>query len=270
MIEIDFCGFHTHNPNRDIIFRENGTSSYLFLLILSPMTFYFSDRTAEKVKSGACILYTPNILQHYEAEKEFFNSYVHFRCGPEQLGSYDLLYNKIFYPSGVEELNWLLKKIHQEYIGQLTSWEEMVDMYTRQLLICLSREKRQVQAPGEQRQHLYQEFLALRQQILTQCEAEWDIEEMYGILNIGKSQFYKYYQAFFHSTPREELIQARLQKAKYLMNNNSISIKQAAYQSGFENIYHFNRMFKKRFLCTPGEYKKAQGGQKHECGYNEK
>lgn len=256
MIGIDYCGYHTHNQDKDIIYRKNGTSSYLFLLILSPMVFHFEDNSSEKAGSGACILYQPYKYQYYAAEKDFFNSYVHFTCTTEMLAKYQLRYNKIFYPANVEDLNWLIKKIHQEYIGRLPDWEEMADMYVRQLLIGLSRQEQQAVGSGDEKKQLYEEFHALRQQIMSRCELPWSIEQICKILNIGKSQLYTYYKAFFHSTPKEDLIQARLQKAKYLMNNDAITIKQAAYQSGFQNIYHFNRLFKTRFSCSPGEYKK--------------
>ena len=35
MIKIEYCGYHTHNPDRELIYRPSGTASYLFLLVLS-------------------------------------------------------------------------------------------------------------------------------------------------------------------------------------------------------------------------------------------
>lgn len=80
MFTVEYCGYHTHNPHYDIIDRPSGSSSYLFLLVLSPMIFTFPDRPAEKAQPGACILYAPGYPQYYQAEREFFNSYVHFFC----------------------------------------------------------------------------------------------------------------------------------------------------------------------------------------------
>ncbi|MCI8288090.1 MAG: helix-turn-helix transcriptional regulator, partial [Lachnospiraceae bacterium] len=52
------------------------------------------------------------------------------------------------------------------------------------------------------------------------------------------------------------LIQARLQKVCFLLTNDAITIREAAYESGFQNINYFNRLFRKTFGCTPGEYRK--------------
>jgi AraC-like DNA-binding protein len=120
----------------------------------------------------------------------------------------------------------------------------------------LQRGQLQETIPYEQRQSIYTELLILREQILEGCEQPWSIEKMCKILNIGKSQLYKYYNFFFHCTPKEELIKARLQKARYLMSNEALTIKQAAYNSGFQNINHFNRLFKEKYNCTPSEYRK--------------
>lgn len=255
MLTIDFCGYHTHNMDRDIILRPSGTASYLFLIVLSPMTFYFPGKSPIKAKPGACILYSPGKYQHYQADNEFFNSYVHFFCNDSLIQEYSIQTNVIFYPDNVEELNWLIKKIYQEYLNKLSHSEEMLDLYLRQLLILLRRDQLREAIPAEQRQGIYPELLSLREHMLKTCEQPWSVEKLCKILNIGKSQLYKYYKLYFNSTPKEELIQARIQKAKYLMNNEAVTIRQAAYDSGFLNICHFNRLFKTYCGYTPSEYR---------------
>lgn len=98
MFTVEYCGYHTHNPHYDIIDRPSGSSSYLFLLVLSPMVFTFPDRPAEKAQPGACILYAPGYPQYYQAEREFFNSYVHFFAPAEAVQTYQIPENCIFPP----------------------------------------------------------------------------------------------------------------------------------------------------------------------------
>lgn len=255
MITVDYCGYHTHNPDRDLIYRPSGTLNYLFLLVLSPMTFYFSDQSSTRAKPGSCILYEPGIYQCYQAEQEFFNSYVHFSCKELPLSINQIHKNILFYPENPEELNWLLKKIYQEFLNGLPEALEMLELYIRQLLILIQRSQNPQSIPQKENQNLYPEFLTVRSRMLANCEQPWTIEQLCQFLNLGKSQFYKYYELFFHSTPKDELIQARLQKAKYLMTNEAVTIQQAAYASGFQNICHFNRLFKAQCGCTPTQYR---------------
>ena len=119
MITIDYCGYHTHNPDRDLIYRPCGSASYLFLLVLSPMTFHFPDHSTVKANPGACILYSPGYYQNYQADREFFNSYVHFYCDRQLVDHHRIRQNALFYPSNTEELHWLLKRIFQEFLNKL-------------------------------------------------------------------------------------------------------------------------------------------------------
>lgn len=255
-IRIDYCGYHTHNPEQDEIFRPSGTASYLLLLVLAPMTFFFADGSKALADPGACILYRPGHPQHYRAEREFFNSYVHFFCPDETIDAFGLPVNTLFSPANTDALDWLIRQIHMEYIAGRVHSGEMISCYLMQLLILLQRstEVGIVAAPKE-RAEIYTELLSLRDQMLGNCAHPWSVEELCGILNIGKSQLYKYYRTFFHSTPKEELLGARIQKARYLLESGTASVKEIAYASGFETISHFNRIFKKRCGCAPGAFR---------------
>ncbi|MBQ8637572.1 MAG: helix-turn-helix transcriptional regulator [Lachnospiraceae bacterium] len=255
MIQIDYCGYHTHNPDHSLIYRPSGSDSYLFLLILSPMEFRFADGTTEEVKPGACILYEPGFYQFYQAHNKFYNSYVHFFCDPSLIDRYHIRTNTIFYPDNTEEIHWLLKKIYQEYLNRQSDHEQMLHCYINQLLILISRIQQQTEMPGEQPASVFPELLSIREQMLRDCEKPWTVDELCRILNLGKSQLYHYYHQFFHCSPKDELIQARLQKACFLLTNDAITIREAAFESGFQNINHFNRIFRKVYGCTPGEYR---------------
>jgi len=47
----------------------------------------------------------------------------------------------------------------------------------------------------------------------------------------------------------------RLQKAKELLAVNVQSITDIAAETGFEDIYHFNKMFRKYEKCSPTAYR---------------
>ena len=71
---------------------------------------------------------------------------------------------------------------------------------------------------------------------------------------VGIKPFYYYYKKFFYTSPKEELLQARIDRAKYLLTNRKLRINEVAEQSGFKNIYHFTRYFKKECGMTPSKY----------------
>lgn len=261
MFTIDYCGYQVHNADYDKIYRPHGTSSHLLLLILAPMTFYFPGRDPQKAAPGACILYPSGAFHNYQAEGEFFNSYIHFFCEPQQFDAFTVKTNDIFYPEPVHELHDLIKKIHQESLQPLENSKTMVSLLIHQLLILVERSCRQEHLGREQLHSYYPELLKLRETMLANCEKTWNVDLMCRQLNLGKSQFYHYYEQYFGAAPKQELLAARLRKARYMLSNEAITIKQAAYASGFENICYFNRVFKKHFGCSPGGFRSTASAE---------
>lgn len=255
-LQITYCGFHTHNIDKDKIYRPNGSSGYLFLLVLSPMIFTNSDGETELAQPGACILFTPKYYQNYQAEHKFFNSFVEFSSTIPLEEEFDIQYNTLFYPPNYEVINHIIQNIYQEYITHGDYSKEMQTMYLRQLIITLARIFLEKTSETPQDFGFYSEFLSVRLTMLSRCEEEWTVNRLCALLSLGKSQFYKLYRKYFNSSPMDELIHARLQSALFRMTNESMTIRQAALSSGFQNINHFNRIFKKNFNCSPSEYKK--------------
>lgn len=50
------------------------------------------------------------------------------------------------------------------------------------------------------------------------------------------------------------LLKSRINQAKVLLYTKKISVSQAAKMTGFCNVYHFSKMFKKETGKTPSEY----------------
>lgn len=60
----------------------------------------------------------------------------------------------------------------------------------------------------------------------------------------------------FHTTPGKWLIQKRLEYAQLLLNTSQKNVNEVAYESGFENVTHFSRVFKEKFGLSPLQYRK--------------
>lgn len=258
MFKIDYCGYNTHNPDYDIIYRPNGSASYLFLLLLSPMYFYIND---EKIlaKPGACLLYEPGFLQKYQAIKEFYNSYVHFFCDEQEINRFSFPRNRIFYPDNTDDINWYIKKIHNEYIIRPLHHNEMIHGLILQLMIDIDRDYLKSRHKEYTGSSLYSVFQSLRLQMLSYCQEEWTIDRMCRMVSLEKSQFYSYYNLFFNTSPKADLLNARIDKAKYLLTNEALTINQIAQVTGFSDIYHFSRYFKKLCGCSPSQFRELHG-----------
>ncbi|SFG41563.1 Helix-turn-helix domain-containing protein [Lachnospiraceae bacterium C7] len=253
MFRVNYCGYNVHNPDGDIIYRPNGTGDYLFVVISSPMYFYIKNETIDALP-GSCILYTPGEKQHYAANQEFFNSFVHFSCDKEDILPYKIPTNTLFFPKSTDNILHLIKNIRNEQLNQFTYKEKMQNNLLEILLMETSRNI--IDSSNEYlASEMYDNFNSARMQMLFHPGEDWDISKLCALTHIGKSQFHVYYKKFFHTTPKEDLILARIDQAKYLLSNQNLQISDVAEQSGFKNINHFNRYFKKICGCTPSEYK---------------
>jgi len=58
------------------------------------------------------------------------------------------------------------------------------------------------------------------------------------------------------TTFRDMLIEARLKRARELLLFSSSPILEVALSSGFNEISHFNRLFRRRTGCSPGHYRR--------------
>jgi AraC-like DNA-binding protein len=76
------------------------------------------------------------------------------------------------------------------------------------------------------------------------------------LVHMSPKRFGQLHRKFFGISPAEDLIQARLERAKYLLSSTTLSVGRAAERSGFTNPYYFSRLFHRRVGCAPRDYQK--------------
>jgi len=69
------------------------------------------------------------------------------------------------------------------------------------------------------------------------------------------SSFKRDFQSIYNMPPYHWLRERRLDKAKELLINTSMSVTDVCFMTGFENNTHFSRAFKERYGCSPISYK---------------
>ena len=61
----------------------------------------------------------------------------------------------------------------------------------------------------------------------------------------------------FRTTPGKWLTQKRLEYAKMLLDTSTKNVNEIAYESGFENVTHFSRVFREKYGLAPLRYRKV-------------
>ena len=71
---------------------------------------------------------------------------------------------------------------------------------------------------------------------------------------MSKSVFFRLFKNTFGLSPLEYIIRERLDLAKSLLKSPEVSVTAACYQSGFNNLNYFARLFKRIEGVTPSEF----------------
>ena len=72
------------------------------------------------------------------------------------------------------------------------------------------------------------------------------------------STFKRDFQKLYNTPPGKWLLEQRLNLSMSLLGNTTKTINEVAFESGFENVSHFSRSFKKRFGIAPSAVKQSQ------------
>jgi AraC-like DNA-binding protein len=68
--------------------------------------------------------------------------------------------------------------------------------------------------------------------------------------------FKREFKNVYHITPGKWLMQKRLDHSRLLLSTSSKPVNEVAYESGFKNTTHFNRVFKDNCTITPLQFRK--------------
>lgn len=76
-------------------------------------------------------------------------------------------------------------------------------------------------------------------------------------LRISRVQLYRKVKALLNCNVNDYIVNTRLQKAKYYMQHESLSISEIAFKSGFSSAAYFSTVFKSKFGVTPSAFKES-------------
>ena len=89
------------------------------------------------------------------------------------------------------------------------------------------------------------------------CDASITNKKLAAECNISEVYFRKLFTKHFGISPKQYIIDLRIQKAKQLLTEGVMSVSVISEKCGFSNPYHFCSLFKQHTGVTPSEYRKA-------------
>ncbi|MEN8118566.1 MAG: helix-turn-helix transcriptional regulator [Bacteroidota bacterium] len=84
------------------------------------------------------------------------------------------------------------------------------------------------------------------------------LEEIALKSNLAPNYFHRVFKKNFGVTPFDFMLRQRMEHAIKLLTTTNKSVKEVAFESGYNNEFYFYRQFKKQFNYSPGKLKKLR------------
>lgn len=130
---------------------------------------------------------------------------------------------------------------------------EIVDYLTRSMLLHLKR----LIDSGESGEDAYERSVSNRIKMFVEKHATEPItlKDVAASVGLSVSRASQLFKETFGQSIMDYAIEVRLTVAKERILFSGTTLQEIAYQCGFANYTHFNRMFHSRFNMSPSEYK---------------
>jgi AraC-like DNA-binding protein len=91
-------------------------------------------------------------------------------------------------------------------------------------------------------------------------ENDIDMEKLADELPMGYSSFRKAFKRITGESPNQYHLNLRLNRAKDLLTSTVLNINEIADHTGFESVFYFSKLFKKKNGISPKSYRNKENG----------
>ena len=240
-------------PRSFSLIRPNGTEEYLLLHFKTPAIFELEGKMLN-ISPGECIILSPGTPHSiYTDGCELIHDWMHFYPeNEEEFLKLKIDINNFFTPTDTGIITTSIRRCEHELIYKDEFYEQIISAKVTEMMVNLSR-----QLTGTNQGAHRDALKALRLDIYRNPAKYPDTLHMADMAMLSRSRFSVVYNNQFGTSPKADLINARISKASYLLSLGTLSISEIAEQCGYQNVYHFIRQFRKMTGVTPGKYRKG-------------
>lgn len=253
-------GYETRHKSPYHMSRPDGLSNYVLLIIRSGGEFSL-DGTAYTARPGDALVIAPGTSYYYGNPKgDYVDDWLHFSVGESALkGRIDEISNIPFPVGNTEVYTFCIRQILWELSYGCPGYaeenrEQLFRLLFNHLFAAWEMKSRTGENPP-----FYSEFQLIRLELGNDFSRQHSMEALSARLGISVSYFQSLYKKHFGVSFCHDLIQMRIDNAKYLLLTSSLPIDQVAVSCGYSSEVHFYRQFKKAAGTTPAKFRKNAG-----------
>lgn len=256
MIKVTNLGHDSRHKTKFHIIRKTGVPNYILLLVKTE-AFFELNGIITKTNPNMAILFDRNTYMHYGSFNDFYNDdWIHFDFldEPSLFNLLNIPFNCPIYLPQLNSLSHYVRLLVQESHSNNLHKTQVQDCLMRILLYNLDSQISQL--PGSSAcNKYYQAMNQLRMDIHNTPHRKWTVDSMAKSLHLSPSYFQHLYKDMYHLSCMQEVILARIERAKFYLVTTDMSIKSLSDFCGYENELHFVRQFKRKEGLTPSQYR---------------
>lgn len=219
------------------------------LLILQKDEGYLAQVPTENITQGLCIDLNERLLDSVPGV---------LQDDSEKLPQMDM--NLAVFPGSINLLSPLLTKIAKTGPQETFAMEELMNQLHADFNAFISPYRKETQALPVKKNSTKKEILSrlLKAQafIHDNLTSTFKLKELADACCISEYHLLRLFRHFFGCTPSTYLERIRMEKAKPLIEQNQLPLKEIAYQLGYMDQQYFSRRFKKHFGYAPSAIRK--------------
>lgn len=260
-MKINNIGYNHRHDADFFVSRPNGSGDNLLLLLKTPAIFLLNGEEIHTEKDSF-ILFREGTPQDYRSDgSEFANDWFHFSYDEDEKNLFtelDIPFDRVIRIGDMSDLSMIVKSMSYENYSTNIYRTDSVELYLKLFFIKLSEKLH----PAEQStvSSYYDKMAMLRSQIYSNPKNDWNIDWLAHQLAMSRSHFEHTYKKLFGISPMNEVINSRLEHAKFMLASTDVPINQIAEMCGYKSDIHFMRQFKSRTGMTPTEFRSSAAG----------
>lgn len=102
-------------------------------------------------------------------------------------------------------------------------------------------------------------FLAVRHMIESEYARPLTLPDLARKASLSVPHFCAQFKRYFGVPAIDYLIRQRMHRAAYLLQDRNARVSEVARQVGYEDLFHFSKMFKKHFGASPRQRRRGTG-----------
>ena len=254
------CGtYRLRTHERLPTWRPHGRIDYQLLYVASGKTVFYFNGEPKEVAAGHMVLFQPKQEQHYEYfavdRPEVY--WVHFTGSDVRniLKHYDIpLDRHVIYSGSSATYAYLFKEMIHELQTCRTGFEELLEMYLRQIFLLVQRswEERKPTVSS----YLQEEIDYARKYFNEHYNEDISIEEYAQSRGMSVSWFLRNFKQMTMKSPMQYILTIRINNAVSLLETTDYNVTEISTIIGYDNPLYFSRIFKKQKGVSPSDYRK--------------